>query len=351
MKILVNDFGKKDENVAKLFTLSNSNRMSVKITNYGALVVSIFVPDKNKKIRDVVLGFDNFDDYLVNHCYFGATIGRSGNRTHNASFYINGIEYQLDKNEGNNNLHSGFNGYNKRFWDYEINEENNSVKFNLFSPDGDQGFPGNFNVSVTYTLTDKNELKINYTGFSDKDTIANLTNHSYFNLDGDSFGTALKHSLWLNSTNFVVVDNESIPTGELMNVKNTPMDFTHSKVIGNEIEADFEQLKLTRGYDHSFVIDKKTSGIEKVAVLSGSESGINMEVYTDCLCVQFYAGNYINDVPQIGKNKHLYERRSAICLETGFVPDAINQKNFVSPILRANTKYNSETIYKFILKN
>jgi len=341
------DFGKKDENLAKLFILSNSNGMTVKLTNYGALVVSILVPDKDKNLRDVVLGFDNFDDYLVNHCYFGATIGRSGNRTQKAKFKINGIEYNLDKNEGNNNLHSGFNGYDKRFWDYEENEETNSVKFSLLSPDGDQGFPGNFNVSVTYTLTEDNELKIHYSGISDKDTIANLTNHSYFNLDGENSGTAMNLTLLLNASNFVVVDKESIPTGVLQSVKGTPLDFTAPKVIADEIEADFEQLKLTHGYDHSFPLDKKTDSVEKVAELSGATSGITMEVYTDCLCIQFYAGNFIDDVPQYGKNNHLYERRSAVCLETGYIPDAINQENFVSPILKANDTYNSETIYKF----
>lgn len=348
MSIKISAFGKKDDNVAKTFLLSNKNGMNVKLTNFGAIVISILVPDKNNTLVDVVLGFDNFEDYEVNHCYFGSTVGRNGNRIHNSTFFINGVQYFLDKNEGNNNLHSGFNCYNKRFWDYKINEENNSVSFSLFSPHGDQGFPGNFDVSVIYTLTDENELKINYIGKSDQDTIANLTNHSYFNLDGQDSGNAMNQSLWLKSSNFVMVDSESIPTGELQDVKNTPMDFTKLKMISNEINSDFEQLKLTKGYDHSFVIDKEVNGIEKVAILKSAKTGINMEVYTDCPCLQFYAGNYIDDVPQVGKGNHTYENRSAICLETGFVPDAINNSNFKSPILKKEAIYNSTTIYKFI---
>lgn len=348
MNIEICDFGKKDDKIAKTFLLSNKNGMKVKLTNLGAIVISIFVPDKDNITRDVVLGFDDFKDYEINHCYFGSTIGRNGNRIGNSTFFINGIQYFLDKNEGNNNLHSGFNGYNKRFWDYEVNERSNAVKFSLFSPDGDQGFPGNFDVSVTYILTDENELKINYSGKCDQDTIANLTNHSYFNLDGQDFGTAINQSLWLKSSNFVVVDNQSIPTGKLQYVENTPMDFRTIKAISDEINADFEQLKLTKGYDHSFVIDKDIKGIEKVALLKSAKSGINMEVYTDCPCLQFYAGNYIDDVPQAGKKNHIYENRSAICLETGFIPDAINNDSFESPILKKGDTYDSTTIYKFI---
>lgn len=334
----------------KVFTLVNSNGMQANLLNVGATLVSLLVPDKNNNLVDVVLGFDNFDYYFNNTCYFGATVGRNSSRVKNAKFSIDGIEYLLDKNEKNNNLHSGFNGYNQRIWEYELHEEDTSVKFSLYSPDGDQGFPGNFKISVTYRLTENNSIEITYNGISDKKTVANMTNHSYFNLNGHDSGTAMNHKLYINASKYVPVDNESIPLGNLAEVKNTPMDFTISKIIGKEIDYDFEQLKLTRGYDHGFVIDKTIKGIEKVATLSGDISDIIMEVYTDCSGIQFYAGNYLEDVKQPGKNNCHYSKRSGICLETGFSPDAINQSNFVSPILNANEIYNSKTIYKFCKK-
>ena len=264
-----------------------------------------------------------------------------------ASFKINGVEYYLDKNENNNDLHSGFNGYQKRLWDYSVNETSNSVIFNLFSPDMDQGVPGNFKVSVTYTLTDDNALEIEYNGVSDKDTIANMTNHSYFNLNGHNSGSILNHELQINSSQFAVTDKESIPTGELRAVKDTPLDFTSFRRIADDIDCDFEPLQLTKGYDHSFLIDKKVAGIEKVATVKSEQSGIFMDVYSDCLAVQFYAGNYIDDVPQTGKGNFVYGNRSGLCLETGFLPNAINLDNFTSPVLKANQKYNSKTVYKF----
>ena len=349
MSINISDFGKTEnkENVS-LITVKNKNGMIATFTNWGATVVSIIVPDKSGEMRDVVLGFDSVDSYLVNYCYFGATVGRNGNRIGNASFKINGITYNLDKNERNkNDLHSGYNGYQKRLWDYSVNELNNSVSFKLLSPDMDQGFPGNFNITVTYTLTDDNALQINYNGTSDKDTIANMTNHSYFNLNGHNSGSIINHYLQLNSHKFAIVDDESIPTGELADVTNTPLDFTKFRRIADDINSDFEQLKLTKGYDHSFLIDKKENGIEKVATLKSEESGITMEVYTDCKAVQFYAGNYLDDVPQTGKGGYVYGFREGLCLETGFLPNSINIPTFASPILKAGETYDSTTIYKF----
>ena len=350
MAIEISDFGKLENgNIAKVFTLKNSNNITAKLTNFGALLISLFVPDKNGNLADVVLGFDSLDKYVNdNIACFGATVGRNSNRIGTASFTLNGTVYNLDKNEGNkNNLHSGFNQYKTRLWDYNTNDENNSVIFSLISADGDQGFPGNFNVSVTYTLTDDNELKIDYEGISDKDTIANMTNHSYFNLAGHNGKTAIDEELYINADKFLEVDNESIPTGRMIDVENTPMDFRIPKKISLEIEDDFNQLKLTRGYDHSYVLNKPKGAIEKIATLSDLESGRSMDVYTDCVAVQFYAGNFIEDVKVIGKENCMYKNRSGVCLETGFLPDSINKANFDSPVLKAGEKYKSTTIYKF----
>lgn len=351
MSIMVTDFGKTNDNkLVKLFTIKNDNNVTVKLTNWGATLVSIVVPDKNGFLRDVVLGFDNLEDYFVNHCYFGATIGRNGNRIQNASININGSTYNLDKNErGKNNLHSGFNGYQKRLWDYRIDEGNNSVTFKLHSPDGDQGFPGNFDISVTYALSKYNGVEITYNGVSDKDTVANMTNHSYFNLNGHNSGTILNHYLRINSKKFAIVDEESIPTGELVDVENSPLDFTNFRRLADDIDSDFQQLKFTKGYDHSFLVDKKEPGLEKVATLISNESGILMNVYSDCLAVQFYAGNYIDEIPQRGKEDYIYPNRSGLCLETGFLPNSINEPNFASPILKANETYTSKTIYQFVV--
>lgn len=348
--IEISDFGIFENKNVKMFSITNSNNLTAKLTNFGALLVSLFVPDKNGKLDDVVLGFDTVEKYSTNDiCYFGSTIGRNSNRVKNASFNLNGITYNLDKNErGKNNLHSGFNPYNKRIWNYSVNENNNSISFNLISPDGDQGFPGEFDITVTYTLTNDNELKIEYNGKANKDTIANMTNHSYFNLAGHNNGTTLNQSLWINADKFVEVDNELIPTGNLVEVKNTPMDFTTSKKIGDEINSDFEQLKLTGGYDHSYVINKTQNDIEKIAVLSDENSGRTMEVYTDAIGVQFYAGNFIENNKIVGKEDCLYKNRSGICLETGFLPDSMNRPTFPSSILEANEIYNTTTIYKFI---
>ena len=348
--IEISDFGKFENNDIKLFTITNSNGLIAKLTNFGAILVSLFVPDKNEKLDDIVLGFDALEKYFTNDiCYFGSTIGRNSNRVKNASFTLNNTIYNLDKNERNkNNLHSGFNPYNKRVWNYYINENNNSVSFNLISPDGDQGFPGEFNITVTYTLTDNNELEINYYGKSDKDTIANMTNHSYFNLCGNTSGTAINQKLWINSDKFVEVNNELIPTGNLVDVENTPMDFRNPKTIGDEIDTDFEQLNFTGGYDHSYIINKSKDAIEKIAVLSDEISGRTMEVHTDSVGVQFYAGNFIENNRVVGKDNCLYKNRSGICLETGFLPDSMNQLDFPSPILKANEIYNTTTIYKFV---
>lgn len=351
MGIEMSSFGRDlDGNTVRLFTISNSNGLTAKITNFGAVLVSLLVPDKNGKIDDVVLGFDTLEKYFNNDvCYFGSTVGRNSNRIKNANFVLNGVTYNLDKNErGKNDLHSGFRPYNNRLWDYSINEENNSVSFTLLSPDMDQGFPGEFNISVTYSLDNDNNLKIEYTGISSKDTIANMTNHSYFNLSGHNSGTAINQELYINANKYVEVDDELIPTGLLKDVENTPMDFRKPTKIGLRINDNFKQFEYTGGYDHSFVVNKSNPGIEKIAVLSDKQSGRTMEVYTDSVGVQFYSGNFIENNKILGKENCSYKNRCGICLETGFLPDSMNQPSFGSPVLKAGNTYNTTTIYKFI---
>ncbi len=351
MGIEMSSFGRDlDGNTVRLFTISNSNGLTAKITNFGAVLVSLLVPDKNGKIDDVVLGFDTLEKYFNNDvCYFGSTVGRNSNRVKNANFVLNGVTYNLDKNEREkNDLHSGFKPYNNRLWDYSIDKENNSVSFTLLSPDMDQGFPGEFNISVTYSLDDDNSLKIEYNGVSSKDTIANMTNHSYFNLSGHNSGTAMNQELYINADKYVEVDSELIPTGLLKDVENTPMDFRKPTKIGLRIDDNFKQFEYTGGYDHSFVINKSNSGIEKIAILSDKQSGRTMEVYTDSVGVQFYAGNFIENNKIIGKENCSYKNRCGICLETGFLPDSMNQPSFGSPVLKAGNTYNTTTIYKFI---
>ena len=347
MGIKVSEFGRlADGREAKLVTISNKNGMAIEVTNYGATLVSAVVPDKTGRAADVILGYADVTDYAKNGGFLGATIGRSGNRIGKAEFELNGVTYRLDQNENGNNLHSGAAGYDTLIWEMQVNEEGGSVTFTHHSPDGEQGYPGNFDVSVTYTLTDENEIKIHYEGISDKDTIANLTNHSYFNLEGHDFGSILDHELMIDADAFTVVDHESIPTGEVRPVEGTVFDFRTPKAIGKEIEAEEEQLKFTGGYDHNFVLN--TDGtMKKVAEVKAPVSGRKMEVYTDCLDVQFYAGNFIEEA-WIGKDGNPYQKRSGFCLETQFAPDAVHHDNFPSPVLKAGEKYDTTTINKFI---
>ena len=328
------------------FKLKNNNNMEVVVTNYGATLISLFIPRNTEKL-DVVLGYDNLENYISNPKFFGATIGPNCNRISNACFTLNNIEYNLEKNDNNNNLHSGGKGFHKMVWNYYVNEDENYVEFTYFNLDKAQGFPGNLKVKVRYTLTEDNELKLSYEGVSDKDTVVNLTNHSYFNLSGHNSKDATNQQLWINSKSFTPVkDSKAIPTGEVTPVKGTPMDFTISKKINSQINEKYEQLLFCRGYDHNFVIDKKIEGIEKIAKLYDERTNITMEVYSDMQGVQFYAGNFISGGP-IGKNNTIYEDRCAICLETQYFPDSINNKNFKAPILKAGDKYESTTIYKF----
>ncbi len=339
----------KDNQEAHLVTLNNKNGMEITLTDMGATLVKVILSDKNGEKRDLVLGYETLQEYEKNtNTYFGATVGRSANRIENATFSLDGNEYQMIVNERNNNLHSGPNGYQIRLWDMEQKDEN-VVKFTLNSPDGDQGFPGNLTLCVTYQLTENNEIRINYQGNSDKNTIFNVTNHSYFNLGGHDSGSVEAHDVKLFASAFTPVkDSASIPTGEIISVSGTPMDFLTSKKIGDGIDADFEQLNFAGGYDHNFVIDNYDGSLKSVACVSCEETGITMEVESDLPGVQFYAGNFINH--EIGKSGVIYEKRNGFCLETQYFPNAINQKGFDKPVLSALEEKVTETIYRFKLQ-
>ncbi|MDO4521595.1 MAG: aldose epimerase family protein [Eubacteriales bacterium] len=346
MGITVTDFGKlEDGRCAKLFTLANGNGMSIEVTDFGATLVGAVVPDREGKHEDVILGYADVTDYTKYGGFLGAVIGRSGNRIGGAEFTINGVKYTLDKNENGNNLHSGKQGYDSVIWEAKVDESALSVVFSHHSPDGDQGYPGNFDVTVTYTLTEENEIRLDYRGVSDKDTIANLTNHSYFNLDGHESGSILEHTLWLNADAITAVDAESIPTGEIRPVDGTPFDFREPKTIGRDIESDDDQIQKGGGYDHNYVLCPG-EGVRKIAEVVGPKSGRRMEVFTDCVGVQFYTGNFMDET-SISKDGKAYHKRDGFCLETQFFPDAIHHENFASPILKAGEEYHTTTIYKF----
>lgn len=336
----------------RIFHLENKLGAYAEVLEYGAVLVKLCVPDRNGILRDVVLGYDNLEAYEVNGCFFGATIGRSGNRIADGKFSIYGKEVVLAQNENENNLHSGPDGFEKKRWEVaEISEDKNRIIFTRISPDGENGFPGEFDISVKYEFTEANELIIHYQGICDEPTVANLTNHSYFNLAGEGSGNVLDQYLTINAKYYTPVeDSKSIPTGEYAPVAGTPMDFEKPKKIGAEIEADFEQLKFTGGYDHNFVTDNYAKGNRRaIAAAYCEESGIAMEVTSDCPCVQFYAGNFIRQ--EKGKNGHVYDRRDGFCLETQVEPNAVNVENFHSPILEEGEQYDSVTSYRFYVKD
>ncbi len=326
------------------YTLKNQNGMEVTLTNLGAIIVNLIVPDKNGVSKDVVLGYDEVEKYGVNPSFFGAVIGPSANRIAGAQFTIDGESYQLDVNDGKNNLHSHIDlGYHKLVWDSE--ECDNGVIFALEDEDGYMGFPGNKKVSVTYTLDENNALSLHYHGSSDKKTVLNLTNHTYFNLDGHDSGSILEHELYLNCSHYTPVVKGAIPTGEIAPVSGTPMDFTTAKKVGLEIDADFAQLGLTGGYDHNWVIDGADGSMVHFATVKAANSGIVMKAFTNLPGVQFYAGNAI--AKQDGKGGATYGKRNGLCLETQFYPDTIHQENFPSCVFGAGKEYDSVTVYQF----
>lgn len=339
------EFGKnrKGEN-AVLYSFKNKNGMEMVVSDFGATLHTLMVPDEEGVLRDVVLGYDKPTDYEgPGGTFFGATVGRNANRTGNASFVLNGKSYKLDQNDGANNLHSGLDFYSFRIWNVDEIMEN-GITFSLHSPDGDQGYPGELDIRVTYILTDENEVKIEYYGIPKADTIVNMTNHSYFNLDGHASGSILDQEVWVDADAFTDTDKHQIVTGKIVPVEGTPMDFRTKKKVGQDIEADYLPLHIARGYDHNWVLNNGRK-FAKVAEMSSNESGITMEVYTDLPGVQIYSGNYIEN--EVGKEAVVYRQRQGICFETQYFPNAINIEEFESPICKAGDVYRTETVYKF----
>lgn len=327
-----------------LYTLENQNGMKAEVTDLGAILVNLYVPDKNGKLDDVVLGFDSAAGYLKNGSFFGATVGPSANRIGGAGFTIDGTAYQVDVNDGPNNLHSHMEkGYHKRLWDAQAGE--NSVTFTITDTDGNMGFPGNKVLQVTYTLDEENGLTLHYHGTSDKKTILNPTNHTYFNLNGHKSGNIEGHELQLLASHYTPVVEGAIPTGEIAEVAGTVMDFTQPKAVGKEIRADFRQLLLTQGYDHNWVVDGWDGKLRKIAVVTAPESGRRMVTYSTLPGVQFYAGNCIS--PEPGKDGAFYDKRSGLCLETQYYPDSIHQPQFPSCVFGEGRDYESTTVYRF----
>ena len=332
----------------ELYTFSNAHGVEVRAITFGGIIVSLRVPDKSGHLDDVVLGFDSLQGYLENPAYFGAIIGRYGNRIAGAKFTLEGKTYSLPANNGPNTLHGGNHGFNKVVWKAEPfqNAQGVGLIFTYSSKDGEEGFPGNLNTKVTYTLTDKDELIFDYEATTDKATPVNLTQHSYFNLAGEGRGDILGHHLMLNADRFTPVDNTLIPVGELRPVKNTPFDFTQPTAIGARINQKDEQLERGHGYDHNLVLRRTGNGSELAARVHEPESGRVMEVYTTEPGVQFYSGNFL-DGTLTGKNGHVYKLRYGFCLETQHFPDSPNQPSFPSTILQPGKTYTTRTMYKF----
>lgn len=328
------------------YAIGNSKGMKVVFTDMGAVIVEIWVKDRNGNLRDVVLGYDDVQQYEKEGTYFGAIVGRYANRIAGAKFEIDGVEYQLDANDNENNLHSGKKGMARKVWDVSEHTESKIV-FTCVS--AEDGFPGTATCQVTYEVTEENALSISYLGTCDKKSPFNMTNHVYFNLNGQDSGTILNHELMIKASGFTPVkDSKAIPTGETTPVENTPFDFREAKLIGRDIEVDYEQLIFGQGYDHNFALDRESNGVEKIAEAYSKESGIGVEVATDCIGVQLYTGNFLNG--DLGKGGHKYVRRAGFCLETQYFPNSINEPTFTRPVIEANQEYKTQTVYKFTVK-
>jgi len=330
----------------KLYTLKNKSGATVTITNYGGRVVSLLVPDKDNKLVDVVLGYDSIASYRKKgEPFFGALIGRYGNRIGKGKFSLDGKEYQLQLNDGVNTLHGGTDGFYSKVWEAK-QVDGQKLALSYISNDGEAGYPGKLEVNVTYTLTDENALQIDYTATTDKTTVVNLTNHAYFNLNGEGNKTILDHELTIAADSITPVDDTLIPTGKLLAVAGTSFDFTKVKTIGKAIDEKEEQLKFGKGYDHNFAL-KKHDDKMAVATVKSPSTGIVMEVYTTEPGLQFYSGNFLTGEDKDGKGGKAYPYRSAFCLETQHFPDAPNHPNFASTVLKPGETYKTSTTYKF----
>jgi len=346
-------FGKTDDGQQMdLYTLTNAKGMEVAITNFGGTIVSIKVPDKNGNIADVLLGYDDVSGYQGGKAYFGATIGRYGNRIAKGKFTLDGKTYTLPQNDGVNTLHGGTKGFSQRVWTAKdvSSPAGQALQLTYVSKDGEEGFPGNLSVKVVFTLANTNELKIDYSATTDKDTVLNLTNHSYFNLSGKGEGDILGTELTLHASKFTPVDATLIPTGELRAVKGTPFDFTKSTAIGARINQDDEQLKLAGGYDHNWVLDAgKTVALHLAAQAYDPTSGRELEVLTTEPGIQFYTGNFL-DGSIHGKGGKVYNKHAAFCLETQHFPDSPNHPKFPTTELKPGQRYHTMTVFKFLTK-
>jgi len=345
-KLAQAEFGKMPDGAAiRIYTLTNKNKLQARIADYAGVVVSLNAPDRNGRMADVVLGFDTLPEYLANPTqYFGAIIGRYGNRIANGRFTLDGVEYKLPKNNGENSLHGGGDGFFKRVWKPRVLPDG-GLELSYLSKDGEEGYPGNLSVTVTYRLTDANELKIDYAATTDKDTVVNLTNHSYFNLKGAGSGDILGHNLMLNAERFTPVDKGLIPTGDLLGVAGTPFDFRKLTAIGARIEQNDEQLKIGAGYDHNWVLNKSGNALTLAARVEEPSSGRTLEVYTSEPGIQFYSGNFLDGSVK-GKGGKVYGHRSAFCLETQHFPDSPNRPAFPSTVLKPGQRYQSTTVYR-----
>lgn len=333
----------------ELYTLKNASNAEVQIMTYGGTVVSLKVPDRSGTPGDIVLGFETLDGYLKNSPYFGSIIGRYGNRIGRGQFSLNGKQYTLPKNNGENTLHGGIRGFDKVVWKAtEVkSKEGPALLLTYLSKDGEEGFPGNLNATVVYTLTNNNELRIEYTATTDKVTVVNLTHHSYFNLAGE--GSILQHELMINADKFTPVDAGLIPTGELRNVKGTPMDFAKPTAIAARIDQQDEQLVMGKGYDHNWVLNRSTGKLSLAAKAYEPRTGRVMEVLTTEPGLQFYSGNFL-DGTITGKGGQVYKQRYGFCLETQHFPDSPNKPAFPSTTLKPGQQYKSTTVYKFTVK-
>jgi len=337
----------------KRFNLKNSNGINADIIDAGAAVQSLFVPDKNGNYEDIVLGLETPEEYLSNNDpYFGVIVGRYGNRIDEGKFSLGGKSYQLTINEGTYHLHGGVNGFSKKIWSTEKIKSNlgDAVKLVYHSKDMEEGYPGNLTLTVIYTLTEANELRIEYEASTDKETVLNPTHHSYFNLTGNPQNTILGHEVMINADKYTPVNKTIIPTGELASVMNTPMDFRKPTEIGLHIEDDNEQLKIAGGYDFNWVINDFTGKVRKAASAFDSNSGRLLEVFTDQPGIQFYTGNFLNG-KAIGKNETAYKYRCGLCFEAQHFPNSPNEKSFPTTVLKPGEVYKQTTIYKFSVLN
>jgi aldose 1-epimerase len=331
-----------------LYTLTNKNGMEASIITYGGIVMSLKTPDRTGKLEDVVLGFDNLASYLSTNPYMGAIVGRYGNRIGGGRFKLNGVEYKLAANNGPNALHGGLKGFDKVVWQARDASDGQTQRLELsyLSKDGEEGYPGNLSVTVVYTLTDANELRIDYAATTDKDTVVNLTNHSYFNLGGPAEADILGHELTLYADKFTPVDKTLTPTGELRNVEGTPLDFRKPAAIGARINQADEQLKFGGGYDHNFALTSGGGALAPAARVYEPKSGRVMEVLTTEPGIQFYSGNFL-DGTLTGRGGKVFAKRTGFCLETQHFPDSPNKSQFASTVLKPGQKYQTATVYRF----